>query len=1324
MEDVEDVYELSPLQQGMLLHSLYGGDGDTYVAQHSFVVDGELDVEALHQAWRDTVAAHTVLRSSFHWEGLDKPLQVVHRQVPVELHEHDWSGVEEQEAQRRLTGLLARERTDGFDLARAPLLRLHLVRHEDRRHTFVWTHHMLPTDGWSVPIVIGEIVRRYRSLTAGYPPPAPVAPYRDYIAWLQRQDLAAAEDFWAGALGGEAEVNPLGPLLPDRSGGRGARVEECVTSFPADLRTALRGVAARGKVTFNTVLQAAWALVLQRFTGGTEVQFGFASSGRPPELPGVDRMVGSFVNSLPLRLAVPADGDLGEWLRAVQVRHSTTRRYEYSPLAQIKSWAGVPATQELFDSLLVLENYRVEFESGELAQRLSFRGLTDFEKTSEPLTVFVTAEPHSVLKVLYHRDRIPAAAVEEILGALRATLVAMTGQDRIGAIVAEVADAGPDDPSSRGAVVAYPDAGATLPELILRQAAATPDAVAVSAPEGALSYRQLLDRARDVAAALAAAGAGPGQLVGVCAERSLDLVVNLVGTLLSGAAYLPLDPSLPAARLAFIRGDAGADVVLASAAGAAAARTAGARLVLTPDLVPPAPEGWRAAGARGADAAYVIHTSGSTGRPKGVVITHEAVVNRLLWMQEAFELTPADRVLQKTPFGFDVSVWELFWPLITGATLVVARPGGHQDAAYLARTIADQGVTTAHFVPSMLQLFLDEPDLSGLSGLRQVMCSGEALPHALAGRFHRSLPGVRLHNLYGPTEAAVDVTWWDCGAPGPEGVLPIGGPIANTRAHVLDHRLREVPRMVPGELYLGGVQLARGYLGRPGLTAATFVAHPLAGPGGRLYRTGDKVRRLPDGSLEFLGRIDHQVKIHGYRIELGEIEQALVEHPAVREAVVVVRSRGELRQLAAYVTAAGTAVPVPEELRAHLRDRLPGYMLPATVTVLPAMPLTHNGKLDRAALPDPGRPASARRERVALATPREEAVAEVFRDVLGVPEVDASAHFFDLGGTSFDAVRAVRRIEGATVADITAHPTIRALAAALDATDREPGMLLRLTAPRAAGHTLVCVPFGGGSAIAYRALADALSPDIALHAVVLPGHEPGGTTELRSIEDTAGECAEAVLALPAGPVSLYGHCAGVAVAVEVARRLEEAGRPLERLFLGASYPFYEAGRWGRTVQRVLAALARRGLLKVSVRTVGATGDGRARSDLAEMRFLRSIGGFANDVDEETLAFVMRAFRHDVTQGAGYFTRRWSRRAAVETPGLSTPITFVAGSDDPLTPRPAVGVRGWERFSGRVELATVPGGRHYFLQEQPEVLAAVVEAALDRGGPAPSVTDGT
>jgi amino acid adenylation domain-containing protein len=1316
ISDIEDIYELSPLQQGILFHSLYDGDVDVYLNQRSFIIDGPLDAGALLRAWQQAVRGHSVLRTSFHWDGLDKPLQVVHRDVPVAMANHDWSGAGDEEQRARFDQLLAEDLAAGIDPAVPPLQRAHLIRLGERRHGFIWTHHLLLLDGWSVPIFVSDLMRQYQSQTVGSPPPPPAPPYRDYIAWLQSQDMSAAESFWVTTMAGEP-ASPLAALRQVDPGRGGGSLDERAVTLPASVEAGLRATAATHRVTVHTVLQAAWALVLQRYSGAAAVTFGCTSSARPPELPQVDRMVGLFTNTLPVRVTVPDDGDIGTWLRDIQTTYTAVRHYDYSPLAQIKQWIGAPGSQPLFDSLVIFDNYLTSAGSGEVVQGLSIRPVNAVEKTSEPLVLTVTPWQDFVsLRMRFHRDRFLPGAADEIFAAFQAALAAFPGARRI----ADVAAALQSPAGDREAVVPYADAHRTLPELIERQSRATPDAPAVVADDGTLSFRELLNQARRVAGALCAARCGPGQVVGICAERSADMVIGLLGALLAGAAYLPLDPSLPAARLAFTVSDAGADIVFAQRETAALAREAGARQVLTLADLPAVPAEVALPVPGGADAAYVMYTSGSTGRPKGVVITHEAIVNRLLWMQDTFRLGLGDRVLQKTPFGFDVSVWEFLWPLITGATMVLARPGGHQDAEYLAKTIPRREISTAHFVPSMLQLFLDEPAVSGLSTLRRVICSGEQLPHALVERFRALLPGVELHNLYGPTEAAVDVTWHDCSAPATvPGVIPIGRAIANTREYVLDRRLQEVPGNVPGELYLGGVQLARGYTGRPGLTAATFIAHPLAGPGGRLYRTGDKVRRLPDGSLEFLGRLDEQVKIHGYRIELGEIEQVLARHPSVREVAVLAAGKGDGRQLAAYVTSAADQDVDPQALREYLQLELPRYMLPGTVTILPAMPLTPNGKLDRRALPDPSGVPGAEGRLAGPATAREQTVAAVFREILGLPEVDVTASFFDLGGNSFDAVRAIRRIEGATVGLLAAHPSVRELAAALQQSEAAGRILLRLTPPGPASHTLVCVPFGGGSAIGYQPLAAALPPDVALLALALPGHELGGEPELRPLEEMAQDCADAVLAVIDGqPVSVYGHCAGVALAVELTRRLEAAGHEVNRLFLGGSYPFYQPGPVGRTLQRVIGALVGRGLLRVSAMSVGNTGNGSPAVDRAEMRYLQSIGGFGGVVDDDELAFMMRAFRHDVSTAGRYFSERWAPRG--NTSPLAAPVTFIAGTDDPMTSHYERRYRAWERFGSGVELEVVPGGGHYFQQQRPETVTKIIEsrrAVLPGGEPA-------
>jgi amino acid adenylation domain-containing protein len=960
---IEDVYELSHVQQAMLRHSRYGGDSGTYIAQNTFEVDGPLDLDILQLAWEQTIAAHPSLRASFHWDDLDQPLQLVHREPAVPVYQHDWTELDEPEQRVRFDHLMTEDRQAGFfNLSQPPLQRVHLIRLGEDRHGCIWTHHTLSMDAWSEVIVMNDVTAWYRHLAIDGPPPEPAVPYRDYIGWLQRQDLDAAREFWAAHLSAGIAGSLVGPLLPVQREGQAGPVTEVQAKLSPSLSLNLRATASRHQVTFNTLVQAAWAFVLQRYNGEPEVTFGCTTSGRPVELPGVDRMVGSFVNSLPVQVAVPDDGDVGEWLREIQQRARSVRRFEYSPDAQIKSWIDAPGPEPLVNSLVVLNNFPSAITLDAMGpQQLSFRLVKAFETTSEPLTLKVYPGSEPSVRLLAHRQRFEAASVTAIMTDFQAALEAICGADRVADVAAAIGRASVvgegralSHPAGQGTSTNYADGGQTLPGLIERQARATPDAVALLTEQGSLTYRELLDRSLAVAEAVEAADVTPGQVVGVCAERSPEMVTGILGALFAGAAYLPLDPTLPASRLAFMIDGAGAGVILAQKATAAVARNADpGGTVLSLEDLPGAPSAAKGHAASPDGGAYVMYTSGSTGQPKGVSITHRAIVNRLLWMQETFGLTPADRVLQKTPFGFDVSVWEFFWPLIAGSGIVIARPSGHQDSEYLARTIADRAVTTAHFVPSMLQLFLEEPTALQLRSLRRVLCSGEELPFSLAERFGALLPGVELHNLYGPTEAAVDVTWWDCSRPGPPGIVPIGSPIANTAAYVLDRRLDLVPDDVPGELYLGGVQLARGYLNRPGLTAARFVAHPLAGPGGRLYRTGDRVRRLPDGSIVFLGRLDRQVKLRGYRIELSEIEQVLLSHPQVREAAVIVVEGATSARLAAYVT--GPAESGADELREYLRSQLPRYMVPATINVLPTLPLTRNGKADRAALPQPVR---------------------------------------------------------------------------------------------------------------------------------------------------------------------------------------------------------------------------------------------------------------------------------------------------------------------------------------------------------------------------------
>ena len=580
--------------------------------------------------------------------------------------------------------------------------------------------------------------------------------------------------------------------------------------------------------------------------------------------------------------------------------------------------------------------------------------------------------------------------------------------------------AGLPPPSWNATARDYPQL--TLPEAFEQQVARTPDAPALRFRDEALTYRELNDRADALALELAALGAGPGGLVAVCMERSIEMVIALYGILKAGAAYVPIDPEYPADRVAFMLEDTDAPILLTQRAVAGTLGQGRARVIALDD------PGRETAPARTApvstaeapqkpgldDLAYVIYTSGSTGKPKGAMNAHRGISNRIHWMQDAFGLGPDDRVLQKTPFSFDVSVWEFFWPLLFGAELVIAEPGGHRDTSYLTRVIREQGITTIHFVPSMLQLFLEDPRASECTSLRRVICSGEALPKAVQDRTFARLPGAELHNLYGPTEAAVDVTWWGCDPRSSLSFVPIGKPVANTQMYVVDDEFKPVAIGTAGELIIGGIQVGRGYLNRPDLTAERFVEDPFSGrPGARLYRTGDLARYLPDGNIEFLGRNDFQVKIRGFRVELGEIEAALEAVDGVRQAIVVSRQRpsGDV-ELVAYVSSRGDGAPSIEALRSRLLERLPAYMVPTTFVAIDQFPLSPNGKVDRKALPEPSR---ARPELgTAFVLPRsrlERHVAEKWRQVLDLDSVGVHDRFFELGGTSLQAARFVNEMQ-------------------------------------------------------------------------------------------------------------------------------------------------------------------------------------------------------------------------------------------------------------------------------------------------------------------------
>ena len=1041
-KNIQNIYQLSPLQQGILFHCLHTPESHAYFVQLCCVLRGNLNITAFEKSWQQVVDRHTALRTAFYWQDLEKPHQIVYRKVQVSLEQHDWRAVDSSQQQQKLDDFLARERKKGFDLSQAPLMRLMLIRIADDSYYFVWSKHHLILDGWSTALVLKQVMEVYRTFCQGQNVPLITTAYGDYIGWLRQQDLSKAEVFWRQTLKEIKAPTSLAYLQVDRLFDREKKHRQQTVKLSVSTTKKLQTFARQYGLTLNTLVQGAWAILLSRYAGEEDVIYGVTVSGRPAELPKVESTVGMFINTLPMGVKLAGEDLLLPWLQKLQAQLIEIRQYEYSPLVEIQGWSEIPRDLPLFESILVFENYPIDEALIDRQSNLEIQNVTNFEATNYLLTI--TVIPGNELSItISHDSGFATDTIEQILRHFQSLLsaIVVSPQQKLSELsfLTETEQQqllGSWNNTARE----YPQ-DKCIHQLFEAQVKKTPDAVAVVFAAETLSYRELNAKSNQLADYLQTLGVETEVKVGICVERSPEMVIGLLAILKTGGTYIPLDPNYPQERLAYMLEDSRPKVLLTQQPLVESLPTHQAQIVCL-DRV------WEQISDRTTEnlesklaidnLAYIIYTSGSTGKPKGVMNTHRGILNRLLWMQDVYQLNPTDRVLQKTPFSFDVSVWEFFWTLMAGARLVVARPEGHKDPNYLVNLILQQQITTLHFVPSMLQVFLEAEGVEKCQSIKRVIASGEALPPKLQQRFFQRLD-TQLYNLYGPTEAAVDVTFWQCKKEDlNQKTVPIGSPIANIQTYILADRLQPVPVGVIGELYLGGVGICRGYLDRPDLTAERFIPNPFSSQAGeRLYRR-DLARYLPSGEIEYLGRIDNQVKIRGLRIELGEIEVAIATHPAVRESVVIVTETSpDLKNLVAYVVASPESGLTISQLREFLISKLPDYMIPSALVRLEQMPLTPNGKVDRRSLPAPEFMQLSSSAILLPATPTENLLAGIWREVLGREKVGVENNFFELGGHSLIATRVISQIRQVFAVELPLrslfeHPTIVGLAKEID----------------------------------------------------------------------------------------------------------------------------------------------------------------------------------------------------------------------------------------------------------------------------------------------------
>ncbi|TRU25539.1 MAG: amino acid adenylation domain-containing protein [Microcystis aeruginosa Ma_QC_B_20070730_S2] len=1048
-QNVADIYPLSPMQQGMLFHSLYEPDADVYFVQFSCNLKGNVDTTIFEQAWQRLVEKYVVFRTAFIWEALSQPVQVVYRQVTVRVATYDWQHLTAQQQEQELAVFLESDQQKSLELSEAPLMRLNLIKLDKNTYQFVWSSHHLLLDGWSLSLVIKDFLKIYQEISQNQiSTDQPVVSYRQYIAWLQQQEQKPAEEFWQQKLQGFTAPTPL--VIERSSNSKNSNVyKKQQIQFPASTTAACQSFVRKNRLTLNNLVQATWGLLLSRYSQETDIVFGATVSGRETSIAGIEAMVGLFINTLPMRIQVKPDTSALTLLKDLQAQLVESNQYSYSSLAEIQTWSEIPRSASLFDSIVVFENYPVDATAVLGNDSFYLENIQVSQQTNYPLTLIALPGEQLQVRISYDTNRFDDGTITRLLGHFQTLLEGIVANPE--ARVSQLPLLTEFEKNQllidgHNPQVDYP-VTKCLHQLFEEQVKRTPEAVAVVYSDQQLTYNELNNRANHLAHYLQSLGVKPDQLVGICLERSLEMIVGLLGILKAGGAYVPLDPEYPIERLSFMLEDAQLSVLLTQQKLGETLPQHQAQIIyldtdwekiaenshsnlentVTPDNL-----------------AYVIYTSGSTGKPKGVLVNHSNVVRLFAATDAWYNFNSQDVWSLFHSYAFDFSVWEMWGALLYGGRLVVVPYLITRSPEAFYQLLCQEKVTILNQTPTAFrQLIQAEESLKGsfpLSrgdrssttdndlSLRLVIFGGEALEiNSLQPWFQRhgdQCP--QLVNMYGITETTVHVTYRPLSMTDLDSTASvIGRPIPDLQVYLLDQYLQLVPVGVPGEMYVGGAGVTKGYLNRPELTTERFISSPFEkdevipptplNKGGnepsKLYKTGDLARYLPKGELEYLGRIDNQVKIRGFRIELGEIEALLASHPQIWETVVIVRddTTGDKR-LVAYIVPQSEKTITINEIRQFLKAKLPSYMIPNAFVILDALPLTANGKIDRRALPPPESSSEPSEKYVAPRNPIEDILVNVWSEILKVEKVGINDNFFELGGHSLLATKLVAQI--------------------------------------------------------------------------------------------------------------------------------------------------------------------------------------------------------------------------------------------------------------------------------------------------------------------------